>query len=129
MRETHLILLLIYQVYHKMTCDRLVFPQEIRLEFFPARKRASEQLRPVPGRPRHIGGAHRQLGPDPHLAADGRAERGPRPESEPEDQDGRRDRQENPQPHVPAEPVGRRTGVAHPGESGNPLVASPRQSP
>lgn len=107
--------------------------QEVRLEFLPSGKRAPEQLRSVSGRPGHIGGAHRQLGPDAHPAADGRADDAARPEPEPEEQDDRRrrrrrrDRQENTQPHVPAEQVGRRTGVADLGQPGHALVRTTRR--
>jgi len=101
-------------------------PQEIRLEFLPAGERTPEQLRPVPGRQGHLRGAHRQLGPDPHPAADGRTADAARPEPEPEEQDDRRrrHRQEDTQPHVPAQPVGRRTGVAHIGQLGHALISS-----
>lgn len=103
-----------------------MFSQEICLEFFPAGERTPEQLWSFPGRPRHIGGAHRQFGSDAHPAVDGRAEHAPRPEPEPEVQSGRRDRQENSQSHIPAQPVGRRTGVAHIGQPGYSLI--PRKS-
>lgn len=91
------------------------------MEFFPAGERTSEQLRPVPRRQGHFGSAHRQLGPDPHPAADGRTGDPARPEQEPEEQDDRRHRQEDTQPHVPAQPVGGRTGVAHIGQPGHAL--------
>lgn len=103
-----------------------MFSQAICLEFFPAGKRTSEQLWSFPGRPRHIGGAHRQFGSDAYLAIDGRAEHASRPEPEPEVQGDWRDRQENSQSHVPAQPVSRRTGVAHIGQPGYPLI--PRKS-
>lgn len=45
--------------------------QEIRVEFLSAGERTPEQLRSVSGSPGHIGGAHRQFGPDAHPATDG----------------------------------------------------------
>lgn len=92
------------------------------MEFLSAGERTPEQLRSVPGRPGHIGGAHRQFGPDAYPAADGRAANAARPKPKPAEQGGRRDRQENPQPDVPTEPVRRRTGVTHIGQSGHALI-------
>jgi len=94
------------------------------LEFLPAGERTSEQLRPVPGCQGHFCGAHRQLGSDTHPAADGRTADTTRSEQESEEQDDRWwwHRQENTEPHVPAQPVGRRTGVAHIGQLGHTLI-------